>query len=103
MHNYGDQVWPWAAEHACEQARSRVLHPKIPLLPFGAHVAIRTPIVEGTRKGFKPRADVGRLLVNRSTSSRDAVILVTGEDGEHETRQGSTPVLLTEVPLAYNS
>ena len=36
-----DNVWPWASEHACEQARSKLLAPITKLTPFGAEVAIR--------------------------------------------------------------
>ena len=60
-------------------------------------MAIREVVVEGPRKGFKPRGDVGRLLLYRSTSTREAIVLTKDVNGDDTTLIGVGPTLLTDL------
>ena len=93
-----EQWWPWAAEHASEQARSKIITPASPLLAFGSKVSVRKLCIDGPRKGFKPRAEIGRLLVNRSSTHKEAVILTTDTDNTEILITGTAPVVITTVP-----
>ena len=96
------KYWPYALEHATEHARSLVPLPKPKCTAFGSRVAVRKTTSSAGRRGFVPRSDIGRLLVHRQTSTKEAVILIEPPNEEPQALTGSAPVELSSVPWAVD-